>query len=148
MAGGRGTRISAVSSGLPKPLIPLNGVPVLERQIACLRDQGIADIILTVGYRGEEIVRYFGNGSGISPATGMPFGVQIHYFVEEQPLGSGGALFHLRDMLKDDFLLLNGDLVFDVDLRRFVEFHHAIVSEPFQALCRLKYRQHPVGIRF
>ena len=125
MAGGRGTRIASVSGGLPKPLIPLNGVPVLERQIACLRDQGISDMILTVGCQAEEIVRYFGDGSGISPATGTPFGVQIRYFVEDQPLGSGGALFHLRDMLRDDFFLLNGDLVFDVDFQRFAEFHRA-----------------------
>ena len=123
MAGGRGTRISAISGSLPKPLIPLNGVPVLERQIACLRRQGITDITLATGYRGEEIVRFFGDGSGVSPATGMLFGVHIHYFTEDQPLGSGGALFQLRDNLKDDFLLLNGDLIFDIDLRRFAEFH-------------------------
>ena len=123
MAGGRGTRISAISSGLPKALIPLNGVSALERQIACLRRQGITEITLATGYRGEEIARYFGDGSGVSPATGMPFGVQIRYFMEERPLGSGGALFQIRDSFRDDFLLLNGDLVFDVDLRRFAEFH-------------------------
>ena len=68
-------------------------------------------------------MEYFGDGSGCSPQTGRPFGVHIEYFVEKEPLGNAGALFRIRDRLDEDFLLLNGDVMFDVDLQRFAAFH-------------------------
>ena len=113
MAGGRGTRISELFPNIPKPLIPINNTPVLEREIISLRDQGFTDIILTIGYMAEKIKYYFGDGSKL--------GVNISYFVEEKPLGNAGALFFLD--LKEDFLLLNADAVFNVDFNRMVEFH-------------------------
>lgn len=123
MAGGRGTRISSVASDIPKPMIKIQGKPILEHEIECLRDQGYRDIIITVSYLGDIIVDYFGDGSGISPATGKPFGVNIKYYFEEQPLGNAGALLKLREELDDDFLLLNADVLFDVDIDRMVEAH-------------------------
>ncbi len=113
MAGGRGTRISELFPDIPKPLIPIQGIPVLEREIISLRDQGFTDIILTIGYMAEKIQEYFGNGD--------KWGVNICYFVEEKPLGNAGALFFLD--LKEDFLLLNADAVFDVDFNRIVAYH-------------------------
>lgn len=113
MAGGRGTRISELFPDIPKPLIPIQGIPVLEREIISLRDQGFTDIILTIGYMAEKIQEYFGDGCRL--------GVNISYFVEDKPLGNAGALFFLN--LKEDFLLLNADAVFDVDFNRMVEFH-------------------------
>lgn len=113
MAGGRGTRISELFPDIPKPLIPIDNTPVLEREIISLRDQGFTDIILTIGYMAEKIQEYFGNGD--------KWGVKIEYFVEEKTLGNAGALFFLD--LKEDFLLLNADAVFDVDFNRMVEFH-------------------------
>lgn len=123
MAGGTGSRISSVAQDIPKPMICLDGIPVLEREIECLREQGYKDIIITVSHLSNLITDYFKDGSGLSPATGKRFGVNIEYFVEERPLGNAGALFHLQDKLTEDFLLLNGDLVFDVDFDRFVAFH-------------------------
>ena len=123
MAGGRGTRISSVARDIPKPMIKIGDKPVLEHEIACLKDQGFMDLIITVSHLGDIIMDYFGDGSGISPVTGEPFGVQIEYFVEKEPLGNAGALFHLKDKLTEDFLLLNADAVFDVDFNRFVSFH-------------------------
>lgn len=123
MAGGKGTRISSVASDIPKPMIKIDGMPVLEREIECLRLQGFDDIILTVGHLGNIITDYFGDGSGISPATGKPFGVHIEYYFEKEPLGNAGALFRIRDKLTEDFLLLNGDAVFDIDFNRFVKYH-------------------------
>ena len=123
MAGGRGTRISSVASDIPKPMIRIDGKPVLEHEIECLRDQGFTDLILTVGYLGNIIMDYFGDGSGISPATGKPFGVSISYYFEKEPLGNAGALFKIRDQLTEDFLLLNADAMFDVDFNRFVACH-------------------------
>lgn len=123
MAGGKGTRMGTISRELPKPMVQIEGKPVIERQIDCLKGQGITQFILTVGYLGEQVIDYFGDGSGISPSTGQPFGVQITYYQESRPLGNAGALFQLRDQLTEDFLLLNGDLIFDIDLARFVKFH-------------------------
>lgn len=115
MAGGRGTRISELFPSIPKPLIPIDGIPVLEREIISLRNQGFKDIILTVGYMAEKIKNYFGDGGKL--------GVHISYFVEDKPLGNAGALFFLN--LKEDFLLLNADAVFDVDFNRMVAYHKA-----------------------
>lgn len=123
MAGGKGTRISSVKSDIPKPMIEVGGMPVLEHEFECLRKQGFTDIILTVSHLGSIIMDYFGDGSRISPITGTPFGVNIEYYFEEEPLGNAGALFKIKDKLTEDFLLLNGDLIFDVDFRRFVNAH-------------------------
>lgn len=113
MAGGRGTRISARFPDIPKPLIPIDGVPVLERELISLREQGFDDIILTVSYMADKIMSYFGDGAR--------FGIHIEYFVEKEPLGNAGALFMLD--LDDDFFLLNADSIFDIDFNRFVDYH-------------------------
>ncbi|MDE6667055.1 MAG: HAD-IIIA family hydrolase [Clostridia bacterium] len=123
MAGGKGTRISSVASDIPKPMIKIDGKPVLEREIECLKAQGLTDIIITVSHLGQIIIDYFGDGSKISPATGKPFGVNIEYYFEKQPLGNAGALFKIKDKLSDDFLLLNADAVFDIDFLRFINYH-------------------------
>lgn len=123
MAGGRGTRIAALAGDLPKPMLPIDGRPVLERELGSLREQGVTDVLITVGHLAPAIMEYFGDGSGCSPQTGRPFGVHIEYFVEKEPLGNAGALFRIRDRLDEDFLLLNGDVMFDVDLQRFAAFH-------------------------
>lgn len=118
MAGGRGTRISELFPDIPKPLIPIEGVPVLEREIISLREQGFKDIIMTVSHMGDKIMNYFKDGSKL--------GVSIQYYNEVTPLGNAGALFKLREQLEDEpFLLLNADAVFDVDFNRMVKFHHA-----------------------
>lgn len=123
MAGGKGTRISSVASDVPKPMIKVEGIPVLEREIECLREQGFTDIIITVSHLGQIIMDYFGDGSGSSPTTGRPFGVHIEYYFEKEPLGNAGVLFKIKDKLTSDFLLLNADAMFDVDFNRFVVFH-------------------------
>ena len=115
MAGGKGTRISSVVSDIPKPMIKIGGEPVLEREIESLREQGFVDLIITVSHLAECIISYFGDGS--------KFGVNIEYFVENVPLGNAGALFKLRKKLDSDFLLLNADSIFDIDFKRFVDFH-------------------------
>lgn len=123
MAGGKGTRITTVASDIPKPMIKIEDKPVLEHEIECLRDQGFSDIILTVSHLGNIIMDYFGDGSKVSPATGKPFGVNIEYYFEKEPLGNAGALFRIKDKLMEDFLLLNADAMFDIDFNRFVAFH-------------------------
>lgn len=118
MAGGRGTRISKLFPDIPKPLIPIDNIPVLEREINSLHNQGFTDMILTVSHMADKIMDYFGDGSRL--------GVKIEYFVEETPLGNAGALYKLRDRIgAEPFLLLNADAVFDVDFNRMVEYHQA-----------------------
>ena len=114
MAGGKGTRIASVRSDVPKPMINICGKPILEHQIDNLKACGLTDIILVIGYLGDKIKEYFGNGS--------KFGVNIEYFVEDHPLGTAGALFKMPQ-LTEDFLLLCGDVIIDVDFNRFIAFH-------------------------
>lgn len=116
MAGGKGTRIASVKSDVPKPMIPIAGKPILEWQIECLRSQGLTDITLVIGYLGHVIQEYFGDGT--------KFGAKIDYFVEDSPLGTAGALFKMPQ-LTEDFLLMCGDVILDVDFHRFIDFHRA-----------------------
>lgn len=114
MAGGKGTRIASVRSDVPKPMINICGKPILEHQIDNLKACGLTDIILVIGYLGDKIKEYFGDGS--------KFDVNIEYFVEDHPLGTAGALFKMPQ-LTEDFLLLCGDVIIDVDFNRFIAFH-------------------------
>ena len=113
MAGGKGTRIQSIASDIPKPMIPINGVPVLETELCSLRDQGFDDFIFTVGHLADCIIDYFGDGS--------KWNVHIEYYREKTPLGNAGALFKLN--LDEDFLLIIGDAIFDIDFNRMVEYH-------------------------
>ena len=115
MAGGFGKRIAELFPDIPKPLIPIDGKTVLERQIEALKQQDITDIILTVSYMKEKIKDFFGNGE--------KYGTNIRYFDEGRPLGNAGALYYLRDELDDDFLLLNADTVYEVDLKKIIKYH-------------------------
>lgn len=123
MAGGKGTRISSIAGDIPKPMIKVGGKPILEHEIECLRNQGYFEFIITVGHMGQSIMDYFGDGKKISPATQEGFGVHIEYYVEQEPLGNAGALFKIKERLTEDFLLLNADVLFDVDVDRFVKRH-------------------------
>ena len=114
MAGGKGTRIAAVRSDLPKPMFPVCGKPILEWQIENLKTSGLTDIVLVIGHLGEVIKDYFGDGSR--------WDVTISYFIETQPLGTAGALFRMPE-LQEDFLLMSGDVMLDVDFNRFINFH-------------------------
>ena len=115
MAGGKGTRISSIASDIPKPMIRIGDKPVLQLEIESLRKQGFRDFIITISHLGDVIQDYFKDGSD--------FGVHIEYFNEEKPLGNAGALFELKEKLTEDFLLINGDVLFEFDANRFVNYH-------------------------
>ncbi len=118
MAGGKGTRIAQMVSDLPKPMIRICGKPILQWELECLARNAITDITLVIGHLGHFIREYFGDGG--------KFGVQIRYYEESEPLGTAGALYRLdglRGPGAEDFLLLNGDTVFDIDFSRFIAFH-------------------------
>lgn len=113
LAGGFGTRMGNICKEIPKPLIEVNGKPVLHHQIEALSAEGIKDFILVTGHLSQKIKNYFGNGSKL--------GINISYFEESEPLGTAGALFKLN--LDEDFLLCNGDLIFSFSLSHMLEFH-------------------------
>ncbi len=115
MAGGKGTRISSVASDIPKPMIRIGDKPVLELEIESLKRQGFDDFIITISHLGHVITDYFGDGSR--------FGVKIDYYNEEIPLGNAGALFQIKENLGEEFLLINGDVLFDIDVNRMYAFH-------------------------
>lgn len=117
MAGGKGTRLASVASDIPKPMVPVEGRPILEYEIDSLRDQGYTDILLVVGHLGHVIRDYFQDGAR--------FGVHIEYYVETTPLGTAGALYELKDRLTEDFFLLNADAMMDIDFHRMEAFHRA-----------------------
>lgn len=127
LAGGRGTRLREAVPNLPKSLAPIGKQPFLSYLLGWLRVQGISEIILAVGHRRRAIARYY--------AKHQPSGMHLRYSVETAPLGTAGALRNLRPMLGDEeFLVLNGDSIFDVDLRQMFSFHRRHRSEVTLAL--------------
>lgn len=118
MAGGKGTRIAEVNSQVPKPMIPIDGKPILEHQINVLKRQGYREFILIIGHLGHIIQDYFKDGSG--------WDVHIQYITEESPLGTAGALYFLKEEIRENFLLVNGDIIFDVDIARFLDSHRRL----------------------
>lgn len=109
LAGGLGTRLRSVISDIPKPMAPIGGKPFLEFIFKYLQRNGITRIILSVGYKWETISKYFGDSFE---------GIEIIYSIEEQPLGTGGAIKIAMNHVKNNqFYIINGDTLFDVDLR-------------------------------
>ncbi|MDO4787964.1 MAG: HAD-IIIA family hydrolase [Johnsonella sp.] len=117
MAGGKGSRlISITKDEIPKPMVNLNGKPLLVWQIEQLKRYGINRITMVTGYLGEKIREYFQDGKA--------FGCTIDYIVEEEPLGTAGSFFYLKEKIKDEyFMLVFGDIFFDIDIRRMEAFH-------------------------
>ena len=118
MCGGKGSRLRMVTNDtIPKSMVSVAGKPLLLRQVENLREQGIEEFVFAVGYLWNIIYDFFRDGSD--------FGVHIDYIIEETPLGSAGALYMLPPLLKSrkDFLLLSGDILFDIDIARMKKFH-------------------------
>lgn len=115
MAGGKGTRLQLLTKALPKPMFPILNKPILEYQIDSLKKSGITDITFIIGHLGSVIQSYFGDGTS--------HGVRLRYIVEEKPLGTAGALYYLKDQIMDDFFFIFGDLLLDIDWKRFMDFH-------------------------
>jgi len=114
LAGGFGKRLAPLTSEVPKPLLPVGGRPILVRQIEWLRGFGVADVVLAVGYLKHKIFETLGDGRRI--------GVRIFYSVEEEPLGTGGAVKNAEPFITDDvFVVLNGDVLTNLDLNKLVE---------------------------
>ena len=121
MAGGFGTRMSKDFSDIPKPLIPLGESPILEHIISECKKYNRINILIVLHHMSDKIKNYFGDGSS--------FGVKIKYFVEEIPMGTGGALVAVQDLLKDTYLVLYADVYSDLNIDDFFNFHSKHESE-------------------
>ncbi len=114
LVGGFGKRLAPLTSEVPKPLIAINGKPIIVRQIEWLRQFGITDFILAVGYLRSKIFETLGDG--------RKFGVRIFYSVEEEPLGTGGAVKNAAVFINHDyFLVTNGDVLTNLPVDKLVE---------------------------
>jgi NDP-sugar pyrophosphorylase family protein len=121
LAGGLGTRLRPVLSDKPKPMATVGGKPFIEYQIAWLKKHEVRDLVLCVGYRHEQIRDYF--------AGGERWGITIRYSVEEELLGTAGALKLAQKYVTGPFVVLNGDSFFDIDLSKLVQFHQQMKAE-------------------
>lgn len=116
LAAGRGVNMRPFTYEIPKTLIPVQGKPILEYSIEMLRDAGFTDLYIMVGHLGDKIVAHFGDGSR--------FGVKITYLKERKELGTAAALRHAEQYLqRSPFLMLYGDVLIDISIKDFVEFH-------------------------
>lgn len=115
IAGGKGTRIASSFSEIPKAMIPVEGKPVIQRQVEMAASYGFKDFIFLTGHLGDVIRDYFKDGSSL--------GVNITYCQEKEPLGTAGALRQARELLTEDFFVFYGDTVMDVDLEHMLRFH-------------------------
>lgn len=128
LAGGEGTRLKSVTGELPKPMVPILGVPVMERIVRWLAKQGFTELCAALCYRPEVIQNHFGDGSA--------FGVRMEYRVQRDPVGTAGSVLQCRDFYGDsDFLVMSGDAVCDFDLAGLMEAHRAGGAAVSMALC-------------
>lgn len=115
LAGGKGTRLSEVVADVPKPMAPVHGKPFLFYLFEWLKKYPVEKVILSIGYKSEIIIEYFGNSFS---------GISIEYVIEEKPLGTGGAVkFALQKSTGNEILIINGDTYFPIDLNTFYSFH-------------------------
>lgn len=115
MAGGRGSRLSPLTDNCPKPLIPINGKPILEIILEQCINSGIKNFYISVHYLAEKIINHFGDGS--------KWNVNINYLREENPLGTAGGLKLLPDLIKEPIIVINGDVLTRANFRDILHYH-------------------------
>ena len=121
LAGGRGKRLRPITDKIPKPLIPINSMPLIERTIKYLKKYGINEIIISSGYKSNKIESFLKKKKN--------FGCQIIFSIEKTPLGTGGAIKKaLKYVEEESFLVLNGDVVTNIDLRKILKKPNTIAA--------------------
>ncbi|MCW5824501.1 MAG: nucleotidyltransferase family protein [Cyanobacteria bacterium TGS_CYA1] len=116
MAGGFGTRLKPLTNDCPKPMLPVDGKPILHGIIERIANHGFSKFVITVHYKAHQITEYFGNGH--------KFGVDISYIHEKDALGTAGALNLLPEVPKEPFFVMNGDLITSVNFKQLLAFHN------------------------
>lgn len=117
LAGGFGTRLKHITEplGIPKPMIPIHGRPVLEHLVNFFRMHGITEVIFALHYLPEKVKEFFKDG--------YQFGIKADYFLEEEPLGTAGCLRKLKDKLNSTFAMTNGDELKEFDMEEMLKVH-------------------------
>jgi NDP-sugar pyrophosphorylase family protein len=126
LAGGRGKRLRPITDYVPKPLIPIKNIPIIEWQIKYLKKFGISEVIICSGYKTKMIENYLNN---------KKLGIKITFSIENKPLGTGGAIKKASKKFGDkSFLVINGDIITNIDLKKVIKNNHrsTIVSIPLQ----------------
>jgi len=120
LAGGRGKRLRPITDYVPKPLIPIKNIPIIEWQIKYLKKFGISEVIICSGYKTEMIENYLNN---------KKLGVKIIFSVETKPLGTGGAIKKAGKKIKDkSFVVINGDVITNIDLKKLLKKENSIAA--------------------
>ena len=120
LAGGRGKRLRPITDYVPKPLIPINNIPIIEWQIKYLKKFGISEVIICSGYKTEMIENYLKN---------KKLGIKITFSIENKPLGTGGAIKKAVKKIKDkSFLVINGDIITNIDLKKLFKKDNSIAA--------------------
>lgn len=132
MAGGKGARLHPFTASLPKPLMPLGDMPVLEIVLRQLRAHGVEEVVLAVNHLHHLIRSFFGDGREI--------GLKIRYWVENEPLGTCGALNGFLETMPSSFLLMNGDILTNFNYRAFSEHHASVGAAATVATYRRSHR--------
>jgi len=126
LAGGKGTRLSGLYPGIPKPMVPVGGIPIVEHQVALLKRYHITDILMLTGYGADIIENHF--------QTGEKFGVSVSYYRETTPLGTTGGIKAIEALLAEDFMVLYGDVMINMSLQKLINFHSTRNSQCTLAL--------------
>ena len=130
LAGGKGTRLSSIFPDIPKPMAPVKGKPFLYYVLNWLTSSPVEKIILSVGYKHEKIIEFFGDSFG---------GMSVEYAIEKKALGTGGAIKYALHWTKNEnILVINGDTYFPIDLNSFISFHNSTGSRFSMALKKMQ----------
>jgi len=120
LAGGFGTRLRPITDYIPKPLVPIKNIPIIEWQIKYLKKYGVNEIIICTGYKTKMIENYLGIKN---------IGVKIKFSIEKSPLGTGGAIKKAGKMIKDkSFFVINGDVITNINLKKLTKKPNSIAS--------------------
>jgi len=114
LAGGKGTRLKPFTTCIPKPLIPIGDIPILEVVLRQLKYHGFKDIILSVNHQAELLMAFFGDGKKL--------GINITYCIEDKPLGTAGSL-SIVENLQENFIVMNGDLLTTINYNNLFNYH-------------------------
>jgi mannose-1-phosphate guanylyltransferase/phosphomannomutase len=131
MAGGFGTRLRPLTMNIPKPMVPIVNIPIMHRIITLLKKNGITDIVALVYYQPDVIMNYFKDGKD--------FGVNITYVRAEADFGTAGSVKNAENFIgEDEFLVISGDVLTDIDLSKAIEYHHDKKSKATIVITRVK----------
>ena len=120
LAGGRGKRLRPITDYVPKPLIPIKNIPIIEWQIKYLKKFGVSEVIICSGYKTEMIENYLNN---------KKLGVKITFSIEKKPLGTGGAIKKAGKKIKEkSFIVMNGDIISNIDIKKLLKKENSIAS--------------------